>query len=225
MNPKADAEKIRFCREADSRYCLVHEGSFGGSSNLFYIVRLVEQELGLKLEREGYCGHGGYSSQTLQSDQPINVRVFGWKVRRLLGLPLKELASIVRDRHLLGPKPGESGFGKLDGRTSAAALKAWSVNYYEANSIDCPGSLAVLERNSLFRWRRVSIDFLLHNLGENFQTPLKVEVYRQLLESGVTLPPLICRRRGWDLFEGYHRLAAYQQAGSAEVPCVVIGKA
>lgn len=52
MNPKADAEKIRFCREADSRYCLVHEGSFGGSSKLFYIVRLVEREMGLKLERK-----------------------------------------------------------------------------------------------------------------------------------------------------------------------------
>lgn len=223
MNPKADAEKIRFCREADSRYCLVHEGSFGGSSKLFYIVRLVEREKELKLERKGYFGHRGYSRQTLQSDQPINVRVFGWKVRRLLGLPLKELASIVRDCRLLGPNVGEPGFGKLDEGTNASALKAWSLQYYEANDIDCRGSLAVLERNSVFRWGRVSTNLLLHNLEASFQTPLKVEVYRQLLANGAALPPLICRRRGWDLLEGYHRLAAHLQAGSTEVPSVVIG--
>lgn len=225
MNPKADAEKIRIRQEADSRYSLIHEGTLDGSSRLFYIVRLAELELGFKLERKGYYGHRGYSCQTFQCDQPTNARVFGWKVRRLLKLPLKELAIIVRDCHLLGPKVGEPKFGDLDERISAVALKAWSASYYEANSIDCPESLAVLERNSLFRWCRVSLDLLLHNLVENFQTPLKVEVYRQLLESGVTLPPLICRRRRWDLFEGYHRLAAYQLAGSAEVPCVVIGKA
>jgi len=225
MNPKADPERIRIRKEADSRYRLIHEGTLDGSSKLFYIVRLVELELGLKLEREGYYGHGGYSSQALQSDQPINARVFGGKVRSLLRLPLEELAIIVRDCHLLGPKAGEPGFGKLAGRTCAVALKAWSIDYYEANGIDCPESLAVLEHNSLFRWSRVSIDLLLHNLGGNFQTPLKVEVYRQLLESGVALPPLICRRHGWDLLEGYHRLAAYQQTGRAEVPCVVIGKA
>ena len=57
MNPKADTEKIRFRREADSRYCLVHEGSFGGSSKLFYIVRLVEREMGLT-RLDGHLGSG-----------------------------------------------------------------------------------------------------------------------------------------------------------------------
>ena len=225
MHPEADFEGIRFRAESDLRYRLVHEGSLEGSSKLSYIVRLVEREMQLKLERKGYYGHRGYSSQTFQSDRPINARVFGRKVRRLLELPLKELVLIVRNRHLLGPKPGEPEFGDLDEQSSALALKAWSLDYYRVNGIDCPESLAVLERHSLFRWRRVSIDFLRHNLGESFQTPLKVEVYRQLLENGVALPPLICRRRGWELLEGYHRLDAHQQAGNDEVPCIVIGKA
>ncbi len=71
---------------------------------------MVEEELGLNLKREGYFGHGGHSSQTLQSDRRISTRVFGWNVRRLMRLPLKELAAIVRTRELLGPKAGEYGF-------------------------------------------------------------------------------------------------------------------
>ena len=51
MNPKADAEKIRFRNEADSCFRLVHEGTLDGSSNLSYIARLVEGEMGIKLER------------------------------------------------------------------------------------------------------------------------------------------------------------------------------
>lgn len=225
MHPKPDAEKIRFRKEADSGYRLVHEGTLDGSSNLSYIVRLVEGEMGIKLERKGYFGQGRYSSQTFQSDRPINARVFGRRFRRLFGLSLQELAAVVRARRLLGPKVGEPEFEGLDERTSALALKTWSLDYYEANGINCPGSRAALERNSQFRWRRVTVDRLLHNLENSFQTRLKVEVYRQLLENRVALPPLVCRRRGWELLEGSHRLAAYQQAGVAEVPCIVIGKA
>src|SRR5437867_7271816 len=122
MHPEADFEGIRFRAESDLRYRLVHEGSLEGSSKLSYIVRLVEREMQLKLERKGYYGHRGYSSQTFQSDRPINARVFGRKVRRLLELPLKELVLIVRNRHLLGPKPGEPEFGDLDEQSSALAL-------------------------------------------------------------------------------------------------------
>jgi hypothetical protein len=145
MNPKADAEKIRFRNEADSCYRLVHEGTLDGSSNLSYIVRLAEGEMGIKLERKGYFGQGRYSSQTLQSDRPINTRVFGWKCRRLLALPLEELATVLRTRHLLGPKAGEPEFEGLDERTSALVLKTWSLDYYEANGLNCPGSLAALD--------------------------------------------------------------------------------
>lgn len=225
MRSTTDSEVIRFRKETDSRYRLVHEGTFEESSNLFYVVRLVEEEMGLNLERKGYVGHGGYSSQTFQSQQQINTRAFAWKIRRLLRLPLRELAAIACARQLLGPKDGEFGFAGFDERTNAFALRRWSLDYYAANSIDCPDSRSALERNRLFRWHRVSSKLLLHNLEGSFQTPLKVEVYRQLLENGVALPPLICRRRGWELLEGYHRLAAHLQAGSAEVPCVVIGKA
>lgn len=224
MNPKADAEKIEFRKDGDSRCRLVHEGTLEGSSNLSFVVRLVEEDLGLKLKREGYFGHGGYSSQTLQSDRPINARIFGWKLRRLMRLPPKELAAIVRTRELLGPKAGEHGFEVFNEQTSPIALKTWCCDYYAANGIDCPESLAAVERHSVFRWRRVSIGLLLHNLNGSFQTPLKVEVYRQLIRKAVALPPPICLRRDWDLLEGYHRLAAHQQAASSEVACVVIGK-
>ena len=224
MNPTADAEKIQFHREADSRYRLVHEGSLEGSSKLSFVVRLVEEELGLKLQRGGYFGHGGFSSQTLQSDRPINTHVFGRKVRRLMRLPLKELAAIVRGRKLLGPKAAEYGFETFSEKTEEIALKTWCCDYYAANGNDCPESLAALERQSAFRWRCVPIDLLLHNLKGCFQTPLKVEVYRQLIENATALPPLICLRRDWDLLEGYHRLAAHQEAGCSAVACIVIGR-
>ena len=223
MRPTTDSERIRFRKEAGSRYRLVHEGTLEGSSNLSCVVRLVEEEMGLKLERKGYVGHGGHSSQTLQSQEPIDTRAFAGKIRRLLRLPLKELAAIVRARQLLGPKDGELGFAGFDERTDAFALKRWSLHYYAANGIDCPESRTALERQSQFRWRCISIGLLLHNFEASFQTPLKVEVYRQLLEKGAVMPPLICLRRGWDLLEGYHRLAAHQHAGSADVPCIVIG--
>jgi hypothetical protein len=184
----------------------------------------VEEDLGLRLKREGYFGHGGHSSQTLRSNRPINTRVFGWKLRRLMRLPLKELAAIVRTRELLGPKAGEYGFETFSEQTAETALKMWCCDYYAANGIDCPESLAALECHRVFRWRRVSIGFLLHNLKGSFQIPLKVEVYRQLIENAVTLPPLICLRRGWDLLEGYHRLAAHQDAGSSEVACIFVGR-
>lgn len=224
MNPNADTERIQFRKETESRYRLVHDGTLDGSSNLSFVVRLVEKELGLKLKREGYFGHGGHSSQTLQSDRPIKTRVFGWKLRRLIRLPLGKLAALVRTGQLLGPKAGEPGFEGLNEQTNAIALNTWCCDYYAANGIDCPDSLAALERHSAFRWRCVPIDLLLHSLKGSFQTPLKVEVYRQLIESAVVLPPLICLRRDWDLLEGFHRLAAHRQAGSSAVACIVIGR-
>ena len=93
MRLRSNSDRIRFSRDGDSQYRLVHEGTLEGSSNLSFVVRLVEEELGLKLKREGYFGHGGYSSQTFQSHEPINTRLFGWKVRRLLRLPFSELAA------------------------------------------------------------------------------------------------------------------------------------
>lgn len=222
MNPKA--ENIQFHKDGDSHYRLVHEGSLEGSSRLSIAVRLIEEELGLKLKHQGYFGHGGYSNQTLQSDRPINARVFGWKLRRLMRLPLKELAAIVGTREILGPKPAEYGFETFSEQTDEFTLKTWCCDHYAANGIDCPGSLATLERRSVFRWRRVSMGLLLHNLKGSFQIPLKVEVYRQLIENSTTLPPLICLRRGWDLLEGYHRLAAHQEAGSSEATCIVVGR-
>ena len=88
MRPTTDSERIRFRKEAGSRYRLVHEGTLEGSSNLSCVVRLVEEEMGVKLERKGYVGHGGHSSQTLQSQEPIDTRAFAGKIRRLLRLPL-----------------------------------------------------------------------------------------------------------------------------------------
>lgn len=224
MNPNADTERIQFCKETESRYRLVHDGTLDDSSHLSFVVRLVEKDLGLKLKREGYFGHGGHSSQTLRSHRPINARVFGWRLRRLMRLPLKELAAIVRTRELLGPKAGEHGFETFHEQTGVFTLKTWCCGYYAANGIDCPESLTTLERHSVFRWRRVSMGLLLHNLKGSFQTPLKVEVYRQLIENAVSLPPLICLRRGWDLLEGYHRLAAHREAASSEVACIVAGR-
>lgn len=222
--PTSNSERIRFIKESDSRYCLVHEGTLEGSANLWFVVRLLQEELGLKLKRGGYFGHGGFSSQTFHSPRPINTRAFGWRLRHLMSLPPHESAALVRIRKLLGPKAGEPGFKWLNEQSSASALKRWCCDYYAGDGIDCPESFAALERHSVFRWRRIPAALLRHNLEQNFQTPLKVEVYRQLLAKGVALPPLICLRRGWDLLEGYHRLAAHEQAGNADVPCIVIGK-
>ncbi len=224
MSPKADAEKMQFRKDDDSRYRLVHEGSLEASSRLSFAIRLVEEELGLKLKRQGYFGHGGHSSQTLQTDRPISTRVFGSKLRRLMRLPLNELAAIVRTRELLGPKAEEFGFETFNEQTDEITLKTWCCEYYAANGIDCPESLATLDRHSVFRFRRVPLGFLLHNVKGSFQIPLKVEVYRQLIENAVTLPPLICLRRRWDVLEGYHRLAAHQEAGCFEVACIVVGR-
>ncbi len=224
MNPNADTERIQFRKDSDSHYRLVHEGSLEGSSRLSIAVRLVEEDLGLRLRREGYFGHGGHSSQMLRSHRPINTRVFGWKLRRLMRLPLKELAAIVRTRELLGPKAGEHGFETFHEQTDVFTLKTWCCDYYATNGIDCPESLASLERHLVFRWRRVSMGLLLHNLKGSFQIPLKVEVYRQLIANATALPPLICLGRAWELLEGYHRLAAHEQAGSTEVACIVLGK-
>ena len=98
-----------------------------------------------------------------------------------------------------------------------------AISYYEASEITCPGSLNVLESNRLFRWRRVPFECLRHNLQGSYEIPVKVECYRQLLGKGHPLPPLICRRRGWELFEDYHRLRAHEKVESETIPCVIIG--
>jgi hypothetical protein len=82
-----------------------------------------------------------------------------------------------------------------------------------------------LERNSQFRFRQVAVKDLQHNLQGSYNTPLKVDAYRHLLQRKTPLPPLICRRRGWDLYEGYHRLAACVAEKLDTFACVVIGRA
>jgi len=150
--------------------------------------------------------------------------LFARRTRQLLRLPLAELAACLMAKGVLGPKPGEPAFGDLDEKTGAAALKEWAISYYEANEITCPGSQNTLERNRLFRWRQIPFEYLRHNLQGSYEIPVKVECYRQLLGKGHPLPPLVCRRRGWDLLEGYHRLSAHEKVGSATIPCVIIGR-
>ena len=53
MRPTTDSERIRFRKKAGPRYRLVHERTLEGSSNLSCVVRLVEEEMGVKLERKG----------------------------------------------------------------------------------------------------------------------------------------------------------------------------
>ena len=216
-------ETIRFWREQGA-YVLVHDGTLDGGSNLHYIVRLIEREMGLKLRSLGYCGHGAHSQERFGSNQPIDERAFIRRARQLLHLPLAGLAACIIGGGVLGPKPGEPEFRNLDEKTGPATLKTWAIAYYEANEITCPESLSVLERNRLFRWRRVPIDCLRHNLLGTYEIPVKVECYRELLESGRCLPPLICRSRGWELLEGYHRLRAHEKVGTKSIPCVIIGR-
>lgn len=225
MNSRVEIETIRFSRETDLQYSLVYEGTREGSSKLGYLVQLVEREMGLELKRAGYFGQGTYSRQTFYSNQAINPHTFAAKMRRLLRLPLLELAAIIRQQLLLGPKIGEPAYSELSEQTGVAILKTWCLEYYQSNGIDCPDCLADLERYQQYRWRRIATNLLWHNLETSFLTPLKVAVYRQLLEAEVALPPLICLRRRWELLEGYHRLGAHREAGNVEVNCIVIGRA
>ncbi len=222
MRPTAD-ETIRFYRE-DGGYVLVHDGTLDGGATLHYIIRLVEREMRLKLKSLGYFGQGTHSQERFRSDQPIDEHAFARRTRQLLRLPLAELAASLMAKGVLGPKPGEPAFGDLDEKIDSAALKEWALSYYEANEITCPGSRNTLERNRLFRWRRIPFEYLRHNLQGSYEAPVKVECYRQLLGKGHPLPPLICRRRGWDLLEGYHRLSAHEKVGSETIPCVIIGR-
>ncbi|MEI6972570.1 MAG: hypothetical protein WCL44_13760, partial [bacterium] len=167
---------------------------------------------------------GTHSQERFRSGQPIDEHAFARRTRQLLHLPLAELAACLMAKGVLGPKPGEPAFGDLNEKTGAAALKEWAISYYEANEITCPGSLNTLERNRLFRWRRIPFEYLRHNLQGSYEIPVKVECYRQVLGKGHPLPPLICRRRGWDLLEGYHRLSAHEKVGSETIPCVIIGR-
>jgi hypothetical protein len=215
-------ETIRFYRE-DGAYVLVHEGTLDGGSNLHYIVGLVEREMRLTLKSLGYFGHGTHRQERFRSGQPIDEHAFARRTRQLLRLPLSALAACLMAKGVLGPKPGEPAFGNLNERTRAASLKEWAISYYEASEITCPESLNVLESNRLFRWRRVPFECLRHNLQGSYEIPVKVECYRQLLGKGHPLPPLICRRRGWELFEGYHRLRAHEKVESETIPCVIIG--
>jgi hypothetical protein len=222
MRPTVD-ETIRFYRE-DGAYVLVHDGTLDGGSKLRYIIGLIERETGLKLASLGYFGQGTHSQERFRSGQPIDEHAFARRTRQLLRLPLAALAARLAAKGVLGPKPGEPALENLNEKTGAATLKEWAISYYEANEITCPGSLNVLERNRLFRWRRVPFECLRHNLQGSYEIPVKVECYRQLLEKGHPLPPLICRRRGWDLLEGYHRLRAHEKVGSETIPCVIIGR-
>jgi hypothetical protein len=216
-------ETVRFYRE-EGAYVLVHDGTLDGGSNLHYILRLVEREQGIKLKSLGYVGQGTHSQERFRSAQPIGVHAFAGRTRQLLRLPLAALAACLMGEGVLGPKPGEPAFRNLDEKASPAALKDWAIAYYTANEITCPGSLNVLDRNRLFRWRRVPSGCLRHNLQGSYEIPVKVECYRQLVESGHCLPPLMCRRRGWELLEGYHRLRAHEKVGSGTIPCVIIGR-
>lgn len=222
MRPPLE-EKIRFYRD-DGAYVLVHEGTLDGGSNLRYIVRLIERERGLKLKSVGYFGHGTHSQERFLSGQPIDEHAFAQRTRQLLRLPLAALAACLMAKGVLGPKPGEPAFENLDEKTGAATLREWTLSYYDANGITCPDSLIVLERARLFRWRRVPFACLRHNLQGSYEIPVKAECYRQLLGRGYSLPPLICRRRGWDLLEGYHRLRAHEKVGGETIPCVIIGR-
>ena len=222
MRPTADGT-IRFYRE-DGAYILVHDGTLDGGANLHYIIRLIEREMRLKLKSLGYFGQGTHSQERFRSGQPIDEHAFARRTRQLLRLPLAELAACLMAKGVLGPKPGEPAFGNLKEKPSAATLKEWAISYYEASEITCPASLNVLERNRLFRWRLIPFECLRRNLQGSYEIPVKVEYYRQLLGKGHPLPPLICRRRGWELLEGYHRLSAHEKVGSETIPCVIIGR-
>ena len=124
----------------------------------------------------------------------------------------------------MDPAQSEPDFSQFDEHTDAETLKEWAIAYYQANRIDDPESLVCLERNTLFRFRQVAVADLQHNLRGAYNTPIKVDAYRQILQRHIPMPPLICRRRGWELYEGYHRLAACVAENREKVACVVIGR-
>jgi hypothetical protein len=137
-------------------------------------------------------------------------------------LPTEELATRAAESGILGPKPGEPAFHHLDENTSSDELQDWAIRYYETNGIEDPESLHALASGRTFRLREVETALMIHNLEESFQDFFKVPVYRKLVAAGKRLPPLICKRRGWELLEGYHRLTAYRVLGIPKTRCVMV---
>jgi hypothetical protein len=211
-----------FGRNGKGSYRLERDGPLEAETRFSFAFKLTCHQHHLQFLTTGYCGCGRHSSSTLQPSRRFNSHAF---LRRLIAnaeLPTEELATQVAQSGILGPKPGEPAFHHLNENTPSDELRDWAIRYYETNGIDDHESLHALGDGRTFRFRRIETALLLHNLKESYQDPFKVRVYCILLDAGKLLPPLICKRRGWELLEGYHRLTAYRALGIAKAVCVVV---
>lgn len=205
-------------------YRLERNGPLEADAECWHSFDLACKRLGVTYKHLGYTGGGDHSLTTIQVTKGTLDEAFLSAVLALADLPTAELATQLNQGGIFGPKPDEPDFSYLNEETSSAELKDWAIDYYNANGIEDPESLNDLERNSLFRFRSVSVEALKHNLEGAYNSAIKVEAFRHLLRRKALLPPLICRRRGWLLYEGYHRLAACVAEHCDEVSCVIMGR-
>jgi hypothetical protein len=215
---------ISFEKTPDGNYQLVRDGDIDADTHFGFAFDMACKRLNISYKRRGYSGSATHSSSTFAFAQEVPEEALMAATVALAELPTAELARQLIEGGLFGPRADEPDFSQFDEHTDAETLKEWAIAYYQANSIDDPESLACLERNTLFRFRRVAVAALQHNLRGAYNTPIKVDAYRQILQRHIPMPPLICRRRGWELYEGYHRLAACVAESREKVACVVIGR-
>jgi hypothetical protein len=215
---------ISFDRAQDGTYQLVRDGDIDADTHFRYAFDLVCKRLNLSCKCRGYSGCATHSSSTFEFAQEVPEETLLSAAVALTELPAAELALQLINGGVFGPREGEPGFSHLNKSTDSETLKNWAIAYYRANRIEDPDSLICLERNTLFRFRQVAVEDLQHNLQGTYNTPIKVDAYRQLLQRKTPLPPLICRRRRWDLYEGYHRLAACVAEKQDTIACVVVGR-
>lgn len=197
------------------------DGSPESTPRFDFAFKLAFSHLAIKTKPKGYSGCGRHSSASFDTSHPLEVKRVLELIKDFADLDPWDLAGQLNQAGLLGPKPGED-LSKLV-NLSSKGLKEWAIAYYELNGIDDPESFHVLERNSKFNYREVEIENLAHNLNESYLNPIKILAYQLLLRNQTLMPPLICRKHGWELYEGYHRLAAHKAEGLQHVSCIVIG--
>jgi len=127
-----------FGRTGDGSYRLEQDGSLEAEARFSFAFKLTCHQQDVQSLPRGYCGSGRHSSSTLQPSRRFNSDAF---LRRLIAnaeLATEELAVLVAQSPILGPKPGEPDFHHLDGNTPSDELQKWVIRYYEANGLDDP---------------------------------------------------------------------------------------
>lgn len=215
---------VQFKLLEPGRIELKREGSLDAEDRFSYAFQLACNHRGITPTFAGYSGCGRKSVSTVRVPDHVPALELFQETCALLTLSDQHFALQVLQSGILGPDRNEPEVPRFEDAT-VPQLKQWCLDYYQARGIDDPESLRTLTNNTRFRYQDIPLETLVWNLSGLYQSPTKVLVYRCALQSGHRFPPVICRRRGWQLLEGYHRLTAYLKENKETIPSILIGRA